>query len=129
MMQHSPSKLSEFDIFLEGALEKCKIILSSKEKEYARNNNRLHNFHQAAKLIQCSNEEALLGMMVKHVVSVVDLLKDPENATEETVKEKLSDLRNYSILAEYMFYKRFQAKEINEAESGPNPEIPLEFYK
>ena len=98
--------MTDFNEHLEMQLAKIKTILGSKEKEYAKNSNRLHNFNQAGLLLKSSSESALLGMMTKHIVSVVDLLQNPESATYELADEKLFDLANYALLAHYMLYER-----------------------
>lgn len=95
-----------FNDFLNKQLKQIKGILSSKEEEYAQGKDRLYNFTQAAHLQQIEPEQALLGMMTKHIVSVVDLLKEPEKATPYLIDEKLTDLQNYALLAQYMLHER-----------------------
>jgi len=102
-----------FNKHLKHQLLKIEIILASKEDEYAKGRNRLHNFHIAAKLQSNTPEESLLGMMTKHIVSVVDLLQSPESATKELADEKLLDLVNYSLLAHYMIHNRIEQSQIN----------------
>ncbi len=107
--------MKNFNQFLNGQLERIKEILSSKEKEYATESNRLHNFDSAAALLGKTPEEALLGMMTKHIVSMVDLLQHPEKATKKLADEKLTDIQNYALLAQFMLYRRTE-------ENKPRPE-------
>ena len=90
----------------------CQDILAAKSKEYSRSGDKLHNFHRAAALLDCSPEKALIGMMAKHIVSVLDLVDDIEAGglpDEALVSEKIGDLVNYSILLEALITERRQA--------------------
>lgn len=98
-----------FNEFLEEQLTNTRNVLASKEAEYASDNDRLHNFRHAALMIRSTPEEALLGMMVKHLVSFVDLMKDPTSATPELINEKCGDTINYTLLAQYMLLERISS--------------------
>lgn len=92
----------EFDKLLNRRIDLIKKVLSSKAKEYA-TDDRLHNFKRAAKIAECSPAQALKGMLLKHLVSVFDLID--ENAIDEIISanmvdEKIGDSINYLILLE-----------------------------
>ena len=90
----------------------CQDILAAKSAEYSRSGDKLHNFKRAAALLDCSPEKALVGMMSKHIVSVLDIVDDIEAGglpDEALVSEKIGDLVNYSILLEALITERRQA--------------------
>jgi hypothetical protein len=91
----------EFNEILERRIELIKATLSKKSSEYANGGDRLHNFRMAAKMNNCSNEQALWGMLTKHLVSVMDMVKQhPGTITKTMIDEKIGDCINYFILLE-----------------------------
>lgn len=100
----------DFDVVVSNRVKKIQSILGSKAKEYASGKDRYHNFHKAARMRDTTPERALDGMMMKHVVSVDDLLcwidECPEKLTVEIVEEKIGDHINYLILLEGLLKKR-----------------------
>ena len=90
----------EFDKMLDNRLEQIRSVLSSKAKEYAHVGDRLFNFKVAARIHGCTPEQALWGMAMKHLVSVMDLVEGRLEPTPEMVNEKIGDLVNYLILLE-----------------------------
>ena len=94
-------------------IDKIRSTLSKKAEEYATEGNRYHNFDDMAKLIGVTPEQALIGLMAKHWVSVRDMLimveyldhppvcgYDPMffTITPPLIDEKFGDLINYLIL-------------------------------
>lgn len=71
--------------------------MQTKNDEYTSGDDRLSNFRRAAHLTGITMEQANWGMMVKHVVSVADLVQR-ESVDPELWKEKLGDLANYCAL-------------------------------
>lgn len=108
----------EFAQILENRVEQCKkLTLGTKDKEYTRNNDKLWNFRRAGQIIGTTPERALLGMMSKHIVSVLDIVDDELAGTwtpESVFNEKFSDLHNYLFLLEAMLKER---KELLKCES------------
>ena len=72
--------MSEFDKIVEDTVELTRKTLQSKGKEYSQNSDRFSNFRRAARLLGCSAENALLGMKVKHDVSVLDIVNNLVNS-------------------------------------------------
>ena len=91
---------SEFKKIVEERIKKIRCTLEVKEREYATTEDRLHNFKAAASLMRVSQEEALLGMLAKHIVSIVDMVKTPGAYPLSQWDEKLGDAINYLILLE-----------------------------
>ena len=96
-------KEQEFNEFLEEKIKDIRETLSLKGNEYAFNDDRLHNFKVAGRIKGESPEEALYGMLIKHLVSVEDLVKGRLENRRSIVAEKLGDVRNYLILLEALF--------------------------
>ena len=98
------------DKLLDRRLEKIENTMKSKAKEYAKGN-RLHNFVVAAQLSQTpiTPEQALLGMLRKHLVSVIDIIKDTGSgicASQAMVDEKCGDTIAYMVSLEALLGDR-----------------------
>jgi hypothetical protein len=82
-----------FDTVVEYRINKIREILSLKAEEYATASDRFHNFRVGGRISGCSSELALKGMMLKHEVSMLDLIDlcdtNPDNLTVELVEEKI----------------------------------------
>ena len=102
-----------FDAILKSRLAKTEQILASKAKEYAGAKDLFHNFRVAGMLLGVTPEKALLGMMAKHIVSVVDMVNGSTAAkvTPEMIDEKIGDSINYMILLEGMMKQRITLAE------------------
>lgn len=103
---------SQFADVFKSLVGKCESILLSKSQEYSAGGDKLHNFKIAASLAQCSNEKALAGMMIKHTVSVYDMINDLENGKRFSLEkwdEKIVDSINYLILLKALLVEREEA--------------------
>jgi len=89
----------DFETILDSRIQSIKTVLGNKAKEYAIGD-RLYNFKRAAEISRTSPQKALLGMFMKHLVSVLDLVEGSIPATEYMVNEKIGDAINYLILLE-----------------------------
>ena len=89
---------NDFEKVIEEQIKKCKDILIDKSKEYARDDDRLHNFKNAAGIMGCDPKEALAGMMAKHTISVYDMCRDGEDHSIGLWNEKITDHINYLLL-------------------------------
>lgn len=76
----------------------CKNVLVDKAREYAPDEDRLHNFRVAAALQDVDLLEACAGMMAKHTVSIYDMCGSTETFTIEQWSEKITDHINYLII-------------------------------
>lgn len=98
----------DFEIIKDGCIAEINRVLGNKAREYASKQDRLHNFNKAKDLFRCNTREyALLGMLNKHLVSVVDMIekyeKDGILPDENIVEEKIGDSINYFILLKACF--------------------------
>ena len=90
----------------------CQDILNLKSKEYSRDEDKLHNFKIAGQMLQCTPEMSLIGMKIKHDVSILDIVADLNVGRlpyEGTLSEKITDSINYLILLEALITERRQA--------------------
>lgn len=95
----------KFNEAIEARLELIRSSLLKKGEEYARNNDKLHNFHEGAKLTGQRPTRVLDGFLLKHIISYRDMLNDIDNGKlidEDVVREKLGDIINYFILQEVL---------------------------
>jgi len=119
----------KFEEVLNDRLSKIKTVLSSKAKEYSSNSNRLHNFDVAARMDSTTPEKALKGMLLKHEVSVRDLIEwagsiDSHKITVALIDEKIGDVINYYILLEAMLLRRIPL--VAPIPSMPPAPLPLD---
>ena len=105
----------DFNIFAKQRFRDCMKILQGKNKDYMRNDNKFHNFVQAADMMGCSSIQALAGMKIKHTVSIMDMIKDYEQKgilpSIETLSEKIGDEINYLVILEAMFRELIRFRE------------------
>ena len=94
------NSMTLFERLVERRITKIRSTLMRKAKEYASDKDRFHNFKVAALMNTTTPEKALKGMMLKHEVSVLDMINSPEKVTKEMVDEKIGDNINYLILLE-----------------------------
>lgn len=85
------------------------LVLFAKSKEYARGDT-LSNFKKAGAARNTTPEDALLGMCVKHDISIEDLaadLKNGINRPKEMWEEKIGDAINYRLLLKALIWDRY----------------------
>ena len=102
----------DFEILVENRCRAIKEVLTQKAKEYASDESRFHNFEMAARKRDTTPEDALMGMKVKHDISVDDLVKwakeSPEKLNNDIINEKIGDSINYLILLEGLLKLRIK---------------------
>lgn len=109
----------EFDLLLEERIAKMRAVLKGKAAEYASPKDRLYNFKRASEYrIGSSAASALLGMLVKHWVSIETIVVDDQHAMLDlpTVNEKIGDAVNYLVLLEAVLIERIKGREKRHAE-------------
>ena len=82
-------------------IERLKILLLIKGKEYRRNSDPYHNFNEGAKLMNVRPMTVLDFFRLKHVISIADLQKDFEQGkevSEAQVNEKYDDILVYTLI-------------------------------
>lgn len=87
-----------FNEVIRDQIEKCINTLGVKAGEYAADEDRLHNFKNAAGMMSCDPKEALSGMMAKHTISIYDMCRSEEEYPLSLWEEKIGDHINYLLL-------------------------------
>ena len=120
----------DFDKIVGARLNWCEKTLCAKGDEYARDGDRLWNFKVAARKRDCHPAQALAGMMVKHTVSVDDIIDGLAKGIvppRELVAEKIGDSINYLLLLEGLIeeerQRREEVPEMNAAFKDQQPEV------
>ena len=93
----------DFDEIVTARMDWCRQTLCAKGDEYARGGDRLWNFKVAGRKLNCHPAQALAGMMVKHTVSVDDIIDGLSRGIvppKELVAEKIGDSIDYLLLLE-----------------------------
>jgi hypothetical protein len=88
---------AHFNNIVEEQITNCYDILHRKSDEYA-TSDMLHNFRTAAVLGKSSMRQALGGMMMKHTISIYDMIEDNKMHTLEQWNEKITDHINYLLI-------------------------------
>jgi uncharacterized protein YbcI len=89
----------QFEDILLVRMAAVESMLVSKAGEYATDQDRLHNFKEAARLNSESPAEALMGMLVKHFVSLLDIARG-KVVSFAVIDEKITDAMAYLVLLE-----------------------------
>lgn len=87
-----------FEKVIKEQIKTCEDVLIGKAKEYATDDDRLHNFKNAAGMMSCDPKNALAGMMAKHTISVYDMCRGGKDYPIELWNEKITDHINYLLL-------------------------------
>jgi len=93
----------DFEKVLTDRLIAIKAVLGKKAGEYARGDDRLHNFKRVAAVKGCTAADACIDGFCKHLVSILDMVDDLGKGTKNPVAlwdEKIGDAINYLILLE-----------------------------
>lgn len=89
---------TEFNNLVEQKLNQIRHILIKKTQEYNLDEDRLSVFKKAGILQQENPDEALLGMLTKHIISIYDMVKSHQEYPIEKWDEKCIDSINYFLL-------------------------------
>lgn len=89
---------SVFDDIVRHQISLSEEVLLQKAEEYADDSDRLHNFRVSAEVTGETPTEALAGMMVKHTVSIYDMIRSKEAYPIDKWEEKITDHINYLLL-------------------------------
>lgn len=98
-----------FEEVFNEQMDYCRELLIQKSKEYAiKNPDRLQHFKRTAGFLKTTPEDALIGMLSKHLISVVDMCRDPEleRYPLEQWTEKITDTINYLLLLKGIVVER-----------------------
>lgn len=119
----------DFNKIVEATMAWCMKTLCAKGDEYARGGDRLWNFKVAARKLNCHPAEALAGMMVKHTVSVDDIIDGLAKGIvppKELVAEKIGDSINYLLLLEGLIEEERKKREDRDEHADLLAKIPAQ---
>lgn len=88
----------EFETVLERQIQQTRDTLVAKAREYATDDDRLHNFKLAASITQGTPKQALWGMIAKHLVSLSDMVHSDAFYPTGVWDEKIGDSINFLVL-------------------------------
>ncbi len=102
-----------FNRYAKTLFDNCLKTLIEKGKGYntSVNDKRLEFFYQASEIMNVTPERALLGMAIKHFVSIKNMLNDIDNdkiPSEEFCNEKIGDFINYLCMLSALIEERRQ---------------------
>lgn len=104
----------QFDELVNNRISKTIQTLVIKAKEYASDTDRLHNFNKAGNMSNQSREKALKGFLLKHIVSLDDIIENLDKGiipSKDVIDEKIGDIINYHILIEACIIDRINSEE------------------
>jgi hypothetical protein len=87
----------QFENILDAQIKRVRDVLVLKATEYA-NEDRLANFKKAAVLAGRGIPQIIGGMMIKHTVSIYDMIESGKPYSIDVWNEKITDHINYLIL-------------------------------
>lgn len=117
-----------FEEVFNEQMEYCRELLIQKSKEYAiKNPDRLQHFKRTAGFLKTTPEDALIGMLSKHLISVVDMCRDPEPERYplEQWTEKITDTINYLLLLKGIVVEKTDKEEPKGLSEFVDQNLPL----
>lgn len=88
----------------------CRSVLNEKGKIYATEDNRLSNFSGVGAMNDEFPQEALWGMVSKHIIATRDMAKSGEIPTRKWILDYLGDIICYCYLLEGIWEDQRQNK-------------------
>lgn len=88
----------QFENVVDTQIKRVHDVLVVKAAEYATDDDRLHNFKRAATLRGVEVHQAIAGLMIKHTVSIYDMVGSGKTYSMDLWDEKITDHINYLIL-------------------------------
>lgn len=103
----------KFNKIVEDQLGRIRSVLVKKAGEYNLEEDRLGFFKRAAALSQETPEQALYGFLLKHIVSISDMVASGKEYSKDLWLEKITDIENYLILLLGLIEDTGRAKEVS----------------
>lgn len=88
-------KYDDLEKEFNSLFEKCKDILFTKNKEYARAEDALYQFKNTASQIGASPEQAIAFGLTKHMNSILSYIRDGKVHSNESIEDRIADAINY----------------------------------
>lgn len=93
----------EFNKLVDERIKLIQSVLQKKGAEYATDKDVFHNFEEGTKMsFHDKREMVAWEYMMKHMISIKDMISSKQAYSEHTIREKFGDAINYLILMEAM---------------------------
>jgi len=102
---------TEFERIINNREALCLDTLRRKGEIYSTDDDRLSNFSSVGAMNDVSPQEALWGMVSKHIIATKDMAKSGELPTKKWITEYLGDIHNYMHLLEAIWEDIREAEE------------------
>lgn len=120
---------NSLQITIRNAFYRCTRLMAGKSREYSPHEDRLESFKVAGEEDRVSPEEALWGMLRKHLASLNMMCRAVTASgtyyPQAVWEEKLTDAHNYLFLLEALVKERYRWKGPEEGEEGGHTGPPL----
>lgn len=94
---------TEFNKLVDERIKLIQSVLQKKGAEYANDKDVFHNFEEGTKMsFHNTREMVAWEYMMKHMISIKDMISSKQAFSEHTIREKFGDAINYLILMEAM---------------------------
>jgi len=107
----------QFETMMLIRLANINATLTAKADEYARGD-RLSNFKKIADMLDTTPEKALIGLVMKHIVALVDFIDDiyfdDKLQPYSRWDEKIGDVMAYMVLLDAMVQERIAKQAIQQ---------------
>ena len=105
----------QVDILIANRNEESMATLTKKGKIYSSESDKLRNFKSVAAMNEVTQQEALWGMVSKHIIATKDQIYSGRTPTRSWITDYLGDIHNYLYLLEAIWLEQ-KNKEIEEIE-------------
>jgi hypothetical protein len=93
----------EFNKQVDERIRLIQSVLQKKGAEYANDKDVFHNFEEGTKMsFHDTREMVAWEYMMKHIISIKDMISNKQSYSEHMIREKFGDAINYLILIEAM---------------------------
>jgi len=93
----------EFNKLVDERVKLIQSVLQKKGAEYANDKDVFHNFEEGTKMsFHDTREMVAWEYMMKHMISIKDMISSKQSYSEHMIREKFGDAINYLILMEAM---------------------------
>ena len=118
----------QFDEIFDKTIGHLKFLKDAKAKDYASQQDRLHNFKMAAQLQGTSPLAALKGMMSKQEVCILDMIYNVDSYDPEFIDRNIDDVMMYLVLLKALILERNELIEKRKAAvNGATNQAPEAF--
>lgn len=107
-------KQKDFDKLIRMRHAACCKTLSLKKIVYTSGSDRLSNFKDTGAMNQVTPQDALWGMVSKHIIATKDMVKSGNIPSDEWIKEYLGDIHNYLYLLEGVWKEEDEVINVND---------------